>query len=133
MENKSSYYSPPKPGWIVRQLWKAAGADERILMMCTYSDHVKYACLGGIVVATGMMAALAGGYAFYTVFQPKGSAMEESFDTTTLILSGVFGFLWGLMIFNLDRFIVASTGKGDGTERITRQEFFGHCPGFLWG
>ena len=83
------------------------------------------------VVLSGHLAgmfALAGGYAFYTVFQPKGNAMEETFDLTTLILSMVFGLFWGLMIFNLDRFIVASTGKGDSTERIRRQEFFGALP-----
>lgn len=117
----------------MRQLWKAAGADANILSKCTYSDHVKYACLGGIVFATGMMAALAGGYAFYTVFQPKGNAMDDTFDLTTLVLSGVFGLFWGLMIFNLDRFIVASTGKGDGTERITWQEFIGALPRIFMG
>ena len=29
------------------------------------------------------------------------------------------GLIWALVIFNIDRFIVSSTGKGDGTERIT--------------
>ena len=48
--------------------WDAAGADHYILEKSTYSDHIKYACLGGIVVATGFMAAMAGGYAFYIVF-----------------------------------------------------------------
>jgi hypothetical protein len=117
----------------MRQLWKAAGADATIMQRCTYSDHVKYAALGGIVVATGLMAALAGGYAFYTVFQPKGNAMEDSFDLTTLLMSAGFGFFWGLMIFNLDRFIVASTGKGDGTERITGQELMGALPRIFMG
>ena len=32
---------------------------------------------------------------------------------------------WGLIIFNIDRFIVAATGKGDGTEAITWKEFTG--------
>lgn len=133
MTETPAYYTPPKAGFIMRQLWKAAGADAGILCRCTYSDHVKYACLGGIVFATGMMAALAGGYAFYTVFQPKGNAMDDSFDLTTVILSAVFGIFWGLMIFNLDRFIVASTGKGDGTERITFQELIGALPRIFMG
>ena len=34
----------------------------------------------------------------------------------------IFGCIWGLIIFNIDRFIVASTGKGDGTEAITSGE-----------
>ena len=31
-------------------LWNAAGADSYILERSTYTDHVKYACLGGIVL-----------------------------------------------------------------------------------
>lgn len=128
-----SPYQPPKPTRIIRLFWKAAGADAKILERCTYSDHVKYAALGGIVVATGIMAAFAGGYAFYTIFQPKGPAMENAVSWQTGAASAVFGLLWGLMIFNLDRFIVASTGKGDGTEKITRQELVGALPRILMG
>jgi hypothetical protein len=38
------------------------------------------------------------------------------------------GLVWGLIIFNIDRFIVSSTGKGDGTERITFGELFQALP-----
>ncbi len=54
------YYVTPKAGWIMRQLWKAAGGDRYILERATYSDQIKYMCLGGIVFATGLMAGLAG-------------------------------------------------------------------------
>ena len=113
--------------------WKAAGGDEYILRRSTYSDQVKYMCLGGIIVATGLMAAIAGGYAFYTIFEPKGSALETGTDVTTAIQSVFFGIAWGLMIFNLDRFIVSSTGKGDGTEAITWEEFKGAIPRIVMG
>ena len=62
---KREFYESPKPGKIMQWLWKAAGSDGYILKKSTYSDQVKYACLGGIVVATGFMAAMAGGYAIY--------------------------------------------------------------------
>jgi hypothetical protein len=39
-----------------------------------------------------------------------------------MIGSLIFGIVWGLIIFNLDRFIVSSTGKGDGTDKITWRE-----------
>ena len=121
------FYSSPKPNFITRMLWKAAGADEYLLRRSSYSDHVKYATLGGIVCATGFMAALAGGYAFYVIFREKAPAIVEQgempvdigFDPSVTIMSIVFGLIWGLIIFNIDRFIVASTGKGDGTEAIT--------------
>ena len=45
--------------------------------------------------------------------------VEQSTDFKTVVLSILFGIIWGLIIFNIDRFIVASTGKGDGTDAIT--------------
>lgn len=138
---KREYYTTPKPNWITKILWKAAGADEYILKRSTYSDHVKYATLGGIVCATGFMAALAGGYAFYIIFKEKAAAItentsqvvEQSTDIKTALLSILFGIIWGLIIFNIDRFIVASTGKGDGTDAITWGEFRGAIPRIIMG
>src|SRR5690349_9948961 len=70
------YYVTPKSNRIMRFLWRAAGGDRYILERATYSDQVKYMCLGGIVFATGAIAGLAGGYAFYTIFSPRGSAID---------------------------------------------------------
>jgi len=126
-------YQAAKPGFFMRMFWKACGADRAILEKCDYREHVKYACLGGIVVATGLMAGLAGGYAFYTIFEPKGSALATGVDTNTLLISLCFGAIWGMMIFNLDRFIVTSTGQGDGSEKITRDEFVGAIPRIVMG
>lgn len=139
------YYQLPKAGKIMQFLWKCAGGDKYLLERATYSDQIKYMCLGGIVFATGAMAGLAGGYAFYTVFSPKTSDVinktktivntidNVSVDTTTVILSIIFGIIWGLIIFNIDRFIVTSTGKGDGTEEITWLEFKTAIPRILMG
>ncbi|MCC6372964.1 MAG: DUF4407 domain-containing protein [Bacteroidia bacterium] len=117
----------------MRLFWKAAGADKSILEKVTYSDQVKYMCLGGIIVATGLMAAIAGGYAFYTIFEPKGSSLDKEVSVPVALVSMVFGVLWGTMIFNLDRFIVSSTGKGDGTEAITWSELKGALPRIFMG
>jgi hypothetical protein len=130
---KRDYYESPKAGRVMKLLWKSAGADEYVLNKSTYSDQVKYACLGGIVVATGFMAALAGGYAFYTIFEPKGIASAVGADIPTAIKSVFFGAIWGLIIFNIDRFIVAATGKGDGTEKITSSEFTNAIPRIIMG
>ncbi|WP_232459758.1 DUF4407 domain-containing protein [Winogradskyella sp. PC-19] len=127
------YYHSPKPGKVMQWLWKAAGSDAYILKRSTYNDQVKYACLGGIVVATGFMAALAGGYAVYTIFEPKGSALDDATHIPTALMACIFGVIWGLIIFNIDRFIVAATGKGDGTEAITWKEFTGSIPRIIMG
>ncbi len=137
-----SYYNTPKPGRLMKLMWNAAGADHYILERSTYSDHIKYACLGGIVIATGLMASMAGGYAFYIVFGQKTANLAQGTEATieaassqplAVILSMLFGLIWGLIIFNIDRFIVASTGKGDGSEAITFDEIKTAIPRILMG
>ena len=130
---KRDFYTTPKSTPLMRLLWSASGGDRFILERATYSDQIKYMCLGGIIAATGLMAAIAGGYAFYTIFEPRGSAIEHVFSPTVAVISILFGCIWGLMIFNLDRFIVSSTGKGDGTEAITWEEMKGAIPRIVMG
>ena len=50
-----------------------------------------------------------------------------------LLFRSLFGVIWGAMIFNLDRFIVSSTGKGDGTEAITWEELKSALPRIFMG
>lgn len=127
------YYKLPESSALMRFLWKCAGGDRYLLERATYSDQVKYMCLGGIVFATGALAGIAGGYAFYTIFEPRGSAIDNPVDIQTICIALFFGIVWGLMIFNIDRFIVTSTGKGDGTEAITIGELKSALPRILMG
>lgn len=113
----------PKPGFFTRFLWFCAGADSSLLKRCPVSDWVKYQGIGGIVLATTLLAFVSASYAFYTIFSPKTeTALAASVDMTTAIASVIAGLLWSLVIFNIDRFIVSSTGKGDGTEKISWAE-----------
>lgn len=77
--------------------WLCSGASIRHLKYCP-SDGSKYAGIGATIFFTSIFAALASFYALYTVFDNSWIAM-------------IFGVLWGLMIFNLDRFIVSSIRK----------------------
>ena len=114
----------PKPSRFTRFLWWCSGADSVLLKISPMKDRVKYAGIGGIVLCTGVLAAFSGGFAFYTIFSPKGEAVHDSAVHLDVILPTIiFGFVWGLIILNLDRFIVSSTGKGDGTDKITWKEF----------
>lgn len=114
---------------FLRFLWNCAGADVELLdKHCPPSDHSKYAGLGGIVLATGILAAFSAGYAFYTIFSPKGDAIDSTLFIGTVIGAIVGGIVWGLMIFNLDRFIISSTGKGDGKDSISLKELVNAIP-----
>ena len=70
------------------------------------TEHNKYIGIGATIFFTGLFAALSGGYAMYFVF--KG-------DSGAVWFALLFGILWGLAIFNMDRYIVASIDKNAST------------------
>lgn len=71
-----------------------AGVDASILEKCP-TDRNKYMGIGATVFFTGVLAFFSAGYALYTVFD-------------SYVFALAFGTVWGLMIFNLDRYIVMS-------------------------
>lgn len=75
-----------------------SGADSTILKTCSEGEQNKYAGIGATVFFTAVMAFIASSYALYTVFD-------------NLYASIFFGLIWGLLIFNLDRFIVSTIKK----------------------
>ncbi|GGD21397.1 DUF4407 domain-containing protein [Hyunsoonleella pacifica] len=79
-----------------------SGADTDILQQCSKGEQNKYAGIGATVFFTAIMAFIAAGYALYTVFD-------------NLFTSIFFGLIWGLLIFNLDRYIVSTIKKTDNT------------------
>jgi hypothetical protein len=75
-----------------------SGADTDLLQNCSKSEQVKYAGIGGTVFFTAVMAFIASSYALFTVFD-------------SVYIAIAFGLIWGLLIFNLDRFIVSTIKK----------------------
>ena len=80
-----------------RFLWWCAGAHQQLLKEHP-SEHTKYSGLGGVILATFVLASLSAGYAMYTVFGNWYYAVA-------------FGIIWGLIIFNFDRFLVSTMRK----------------------
>lgn len=114
--DKSMYESKETVKWgglLNEFLWLCSGANRQILRQCP-TEYAKYAGIGGTILFTALMAMLSGGYAMFTVFK----------NPTTSIVLGVF---WGLLIFNLDRFIV-NTMYSDGKVTISWREFYSGLP-----
>jgi len=78
-------------------LWWCAGAHQKLLKQFP-SEQTKYSGLGGVILATFVLAALSSGYAIYSVFG-------------NWIWTIVFALIWGLIIFNFDRFLVSTMRK----------------------
>lgn len=77
-----------------------SGADTRLLDTCSPGERTKYAGIGATVFFTAVMAFIASAYALFTVFDNVYTAV-------------FFGIIWGLLIFNLDRYIVSTIKKRD--------------------
>jgi len=75
-----------------------SGSDTDILKNCSIGEQNKYAGIGATVFFTAVMAFIASSYALFTVFD-------------NILASVFFGLIWGLLIFNLDRFIVSTIKK----------------------
>jgi hypothetical protein len=75
-----------------------SGADKNIIYTCSNGEQNKYAGIGATVFFTALLAWIAASYALYTVFD-------------NVYTASFFGLVWGLLIFNLDRFIVSTIRK----------------------
>ncbi len=78
-------------------LWWCAGAHQNLLKQFP-SEFSKYSGLGGVLLATFVLATLSAGYAIHTVF-------DNWFWTIS------FALIWGVIIFNFDRFLVSTMRK----------------------
>lgn len=94
---KSTSLPQSNASFALKFLWFCAGANIKVLERCQV-DHNKYAMIGFTILLTSVLASLSGGYALWTVFNSTRMAIG-------------FGFFWGLMIGNLDRFLVSTTRK----------------------
>lgn len=103
-----------------------AGVNRTILLKCP-TDWAKYAGTGGTILFTALMAMLSGGYALGTVFDYSWTVILCGHTVHIPYLAIGFGVFWGLLIFNLDRFIV-NTMYSDGEVTISRREFFCGLP-----
>ncbi|QCX53347.1 DUF4407 domain-containing protein [Elizabethkingia sp. JS20170427COW] len=83
--------------WLQHFLILCSGGNIHLLKKSP-SEWNKFSGIGGIVLFTAIFASLSAGYAIYTIFD-------------NIFASIGFALLWGLMIFNLDRYIVSSIKK----------------------
>ncbi|MCC6458907.1 MAG: DUF4407 domain-containing protein [Saprospiraceae bacterium] len=82
---------------IAKFLCRCAGANLSVLENCP-GEISKFSSIGLTIILTGLFAAISGGYAIYHVFHD-------------IISTAVFALVWGLTIFNIDRYIVMSIKK----------------------
>ena len=87
-----------------------SGADKNLINSCSNAEQNKYAGIGATVFFTAIMAFIAASYALFSVFDNIYTAIG-------------FGIVWGLLIFNLDRYIVSTIKKKDQFKMELLQAF----------
>jgi hypothetical protein len=92
-------------------LWWCAGVVPEVLSKYP-TEKAKYEGIGGAVLTTGVLAFFSGFYAIYSTLASGSYAV---------LISIAFGLLWGIAIFNLDRYIVSSLRKPTNPEVRWRQ------------
>lgn len=72
--------------------------SRKVLEKCPESEHIKHSSIGTSVLFTAILAMVSSHFAFSLIF--------DSFWTVTALAA-----FWGLIIFNLDRYIVSTLRK----------------------
>jgi len=93
------------PNWDTRAIWWIGGAIPSLLEHYP-TEHGKYLGIGGAILGTWVLATLSSFLALQLVFDDPW-------------IAGFGGAIWGLLIFNLDRFITVSMKKRGTTTAIT--------------
>lgn len=89
---------------VTQFFWWCSGVHQATLAKYP-AEQNKYVGIGATIFFTGLFATLSGGYALYFVF---------SGTSFSIVYALLFGLLWGLAIFNMDRYIVSSINKNAG-------------------
>jgi hypothetical protein len=92
---------------VTRFFWFCSGAHIDTLKKYPI-EHNKYVGIGATIFFTALFASLSGGYAMYFVF---------SGNPLAVVFAALFGLIWGVAIFNMDRYIVASINKQGSTNQ----------------
>ena len=75
-----------------------SGVSKPVLDKCPDTEKIKHVSIGASVLFTGILAMLSSYFAFSLIFE-------------AYFLNFFLAFFWGLIIFNLDRYIVATLRK----------------------
>jgi hypothetical protein len=75
-----------------------SGVSKSVLDKCPDTEKIKHVSIGASVLFTGILAMLSSYFAFTLIFENSS-------------INFFLAFFWGLIIFNLDRYIVATLRK----------------------
>jgi len=108
-------------------LLEAAGSDRQLLVSGPQSEKFKHLCKGVLVTMISILSFISVTYALAVILTPQG-ALSRGEKLPDYGLCVALGLCWGLIIFNMYRFILSSAGHGKGIKGISIPEFVNAMP-----
>ena len=97
---------------ISKILYFLAGVDPDLMQQVSVKERSKYTTIGGLILFTGTVASLTGGFAAYSLAKSIPVAVS-------------LGSLWGSGIFLLDKaFVTGIDKKKDSSYRIWKSKWY---------
>jgi hypothetical protein len=98
-------------------LFDIAGADDQLLKRSTLADRIRFTAIGALISLTSASTWGALSYALIYIFLPS---VELTWVDWTIgyPVAIIIGGVGALIILNLMRFVISSSGYGDGTSKI---------------
>lgn len=95
--------------------WLLSGSEISILKECP-TEYNRHAGIGFTIFMTCLFGTFSGGYAGYYFSKAPSTDGIDRFDSNAILPAIIFGIIWGMLIFSIDRSMVISLKK-DPTKR----------------
>lgn len=93
--------------------WLLSGSEISILKECS-TEYNRHASIGFTIFMTSLFGAFAGGYAGYFFARDPHII---GFDSGAILPAIIFGIIWGMLVFSIDRSMVISLKKNPLKEK----------------
>lgn len=108
-------------------LFKAAGTDTQLLARCGPGERMRHGAMGFMILVVSALSGVSLAYAFLVIF----TSHPYSYEPVQTAFGALAGVLWFMLIYNLHRLVVSSTGYGDGLSKVAFGEVGSALPKLL--
>jgi hypothetical protein len=107
-----------------------AGIDPQLIASCPLHERIRNIAIGFLVFLVSLISLISIAYACLNFLEVK-AAHSFTADALAYSLSVFIGLIWFMVVSNIYRSCLTISGIGDGTSKITKDEFINAIPQFI--
>ena len=107
-----------------------AGIDPQLIASCPLHERIRNIAIGFLVFLVSLISLISIAYACLN-FLEINAAHSFTADALAYSLSFFIGLIWFMVVSNIYRSCLTISGIGDGTSKITKDEFINAIPQFI--